>query len=51
MNAGTPLAAPREAGLATAIGELADKLAGRGATTKAKRGHLLQRMFTRETRP
>ena len=51
MNAGAPLAASREAGLATAIGELADKLAGRGATTKAKRGHLLQRMFTRETRP
>src|SRR5438552_3134834 len=51
MNAGTPLAAAREAGLATGIAELADKLAGRGGPAKAKRGHLLQRIFTRETRP
>src|SRR5207249_9825979 len=51
MNAGTPLAAAREAGLATGIAELADKLAGRGGPAKAKRGHLLQRILTRETRP
>ena len=50
MNAGTPLTAAREAGLATGIAELADKLAGRGGPAKGKRGHLLQRIFTRETR-
>src|SRR5439155_456122 len=50
MNAGTPLPAAREAGLATGIAELADKLAGRGGPAKGKRGHLLQRIFTRETR-
>ena len=51
MNAGAPIAAGREGGLGTAIAELADKVAGRGGAPKAKRGHLLQRIFTRETRP
>ena len=50
MNAGAPVAAGREGGLAAAIAELADKVAGRGGAPKAKRGHLLQRIFTRETR-
>ena len=50
MNAGTPVAASREGGLAAAVAELADKVAGKGGPPKAKKGHLLQRIFTRETR-
>jgi pilus assembly protein CpaE len=49
MNAGTTITA-RESGLAVAIADLADKLVGKGGQAKAKRGHLLQRIFAREAR-
>lgn len=53
MNAGTPLVSSgaRDATLLPAIVELAGKVAGLGPNTKAKRGHLLQRIFNREARP
>ena len=50
MNAGVPLNGGKQSPLGLAIGELADKLSGIGGAAKAKRGHLLQRIFTREVR-
>ena len=49
MNGGTTLNG-RQSNLAVAINELAAKLAGISAEAKAKRGHLLQRIFTKEAR-
>ena len=50
MNAGVPLNGGKQSPLGLAIGELAAHLTGVGTTGKAKRGHLLQRIFTREVR-
>jgi pilus assembly protein CpaE len=49
MNGGTTLNG-RQSSLAVAINDLAAKLAGISAEAKAKRGHLLQRIFTKEAR-
>jgi pilus assembly protein CpaE len=49
MNAGVPLNG-KQSPLNVALGELVTKLTGVGAATKPKRGHLLQRMFTKEVR-
>lgn len=49
MNTGSPLNGARGAGLATAIAELAAKLAGSEAAGR-RRGGLLRRFFSREAR-
>ena len=49
MNAGVPLNG-KQSPLAAAVSELATKLTGMGSSAKAKRGHLFQRIFTKEVR-
>ena len=51
MNAGAPLNGARDAGLGTAISELAAKLTGVTAAAGNGGGHLLRRMFRLEKRP
>lgn len=48
MNAGAPLNGSKPSGLAVSISELAGKLTGGAAEPRAKRGHLLRRIFSRE---
>ena len=49
MNAGVPLNG-KQSPLGVAIGELAAKIANLEVEPKARRGHLLQRIFTKEAR-
>ena len=47
MNAGVPLNG-KQSPLNVAMAALTSKLTGLGPTPRAKRGHLFQRMFTKE---
>ncbi len=48
MNAGAPLDGAAQTGLARAVNELAVKLTGVGSAPRARRGHLLRRMFVKD---
>lgn len=48
MNTGAPLNGAKPSGLAVSISELAGKLVGGATEPRARRGHLLRRIFTRE---